>query len=1320
MRKTIAAILGLLLLSCAKEAEVLSDFQEFTEISQSISNNRVNAFVQDGEGCVWIATDRGVNRYNGYDYHCWYHTDNPSSLCDNQVKAIAVDNDGNVWCGTINGVCRYTDKDDFKTVPVGGATFIRNIFLTPGGNLVVCTINSIEVLEKDDNGGESFRMVESFDNRFGIFSIDSLGRLWLVSYEGLKWWNIDNGTKSETDVKVDGWVYNIHMQEGRYLWMSSYGGGLYIFDTFTETFIDVPSQLKHFADRNHNEIKLILGGASEGNVLIYTNSLETYEWNPKTSTLAAVPFTELTDDAKSGILSVTMRDVSGNLWVGTSDQGFGICRAKGNRFNNNSELNRTLSVKSVTSLCRTQDNSIVINTYGHGLWKWDGTNVVRLHCDGLWNENMLQRLTAASDGFIYATMPYSVVKLRLIGDRLEYVRDWKFPVIQLYDITEDSCGRLWVGTYSNKVFFIDKDGGKTQAVDVGFDNDGSTMCQKIVPLGNGTLAVAVIHLGIVLIDESTLDLKLVPISDWYDGNLFIPVPSYADSKGDLWVGTRGQGLFRYSPSSGQIERMEGLVPKDIMGLIEDSSSRIWISTLHGLYRYNPETARFVGFFVSDGTGGDQYNESAVTLTGDGQPVFGGTHGVTLVSGFEDSDTGTTDILFEDVFINNKIRHAYNSDALDGRIAQTKSLRLRQGKDVNVGISFCTVDYGLWPSTHFSYRLEGFEDEWIDSSNNRNAFYSNLPSGKYRFCVRAWNADYTRILTEDAVNVVVTPPWWMSLWMKWLVYPFFTLMLLAGIAYFFIHDRKNRAEAEEARRKSENEKRINDMNMSFFVNVSHEMRTPLAVIKGPLDMLVSDQTISDENRSLLKIMSRNVSRLLRYINQLMDVSKLENDTLALRVRYIDVTVLIRNMLDIFRINAAEKGIEICTSGLDESFIFLLDEDKIEKILSNLLSNAVKFTGRGGRIEISLDADSGFMVLSVANSGPEIPENKLENIFLRYYQVASGGGQLNYGTGIGLYYSRRLVELHHGTIEAHNRPGGAGPVFVVRVPLTEDAYANDERQEESDSQLMSIPSMQMTEAIAPSSATDGKPVLLVVEDETEMARFLKTIFSSSFKVVNRYDADTALADMGTVNPDLVICDVMMPGTRDGFDLCREIKNNPDTSHLPVILLTAKVNIESQVKGLDCGADSYITKPFNPNYLAANVRSLLANRDRLRHSLSSSTRTKGINSDRLSPYDREFMDRLYELMEKSLSDPELNTMGIAEAMSISRTKLYYKIKALTGDSPNSFFRTYKLNRAAELLQEGRYNISEVADITGFSSLSHFSTSFKKQFGVSPSSYS
>lgn len=1318
MRKAIAAITVLLLLSCAKEAEVISDYQEFTEISQNISNNKVNAFAEDASGCVWIATDRGVNRYNGYDYHCWYHTDNPASLCDNQVKALAVDKDGSVWCGTINGICRYTDKDDFKAVPVNGSRYIRKIFPTPGGNLVVCTADSIEVLEKDDDGQEAFRVVDSLDDMYGALCLDSIGRLWYVSHGCLRWWNIDKGTKSEDVAKYDGWVYDIHLQDGRYLWISSFGGGLYIFDTFAENFMDIPRQLQHFADKTRNEIKLLLGGSGD-NVLIYTNSLEVFEWNPKTATLSQTPVSELTDDAKIGILSVTMRDRSGNLWVGTSDQGFGIRRARGTRFNNNIELSKTLSAKSVISLCRTEDGSVIINTYGHGLWKWNGENVSKLNVVGWWNENMLQRFTAASDGYIYATAPYSVVKLRLKGDMLEYVRDWKLPALQLFDITEDSTGYIWVGSYSDKVFAIDKDGENVEIVDVGFGHNESTMCQKVVSLCNGKLAAAVIHLGVVLIDEASHEVDLVPITDWYDGKLFIPVSSYVDSKANLWIGTRGQGLFRYYPDSGEVERVKDLVPRDIMGIIEDSSSQIWISTLHGLYKYNPETSRFVGFFVSDGTGGDQYNESSVTLTSDGRPVFGGSHGVTLVGEFDDDSIVATDILFEDVFINNIIQHAYNSEALDGRITQTKKLRLRQRKDVNVGISFCTVDYGLWPSTHFSYRLEGFEDEWIESSNNRNAFYSNLPAGKYRFCVRAWNSDYTRILAEDSVAVTVVPPWWLSCWMKWIVYPLLAMLVLASVLLFIIRDRRNRAAADEAQRNSENEKRINDMNMSFFVNVSHEMRTPLAVIKGPLDMLVADQSISEENRGLLKIMSRNVSRLLRYINQLMDVSKLENDTLALRVRYMDVSVLVRNMLDIFRINASEKGIEIYCSGLDESLIFLLDEDKVEKILSNLLSNAVKFTCRGGRIEISLDVDSGFMVLSVANTGPIIPENELENIFLRYYQVASGGGQLNYGTGIGLYYSRRLVELHHGSIEAHNRPDGSGPVFTARIPISEEVYSEEERQDEIVTQPMTFPATEESVPDVSAAPADGKPVLLAVEDETEMARFLKTIFSSGFKVVNRYDADSALADMGSINPDIVVCDVMMPGSRDGFDLCRELKNNPDTCHLPVILLTAKVNVESQVKGLDCGADSYITKPFNPSYLAASVRSLMANRERLRHSLTSSTKTKGINSDKLSSYDREFMDRLYELMEKSLSDPELNTMGIAEAMSISRTKLYYKIKALTGDSPNSFFRTYKLNRAAELLREGRYNISEIADITGFSSLSHFSTSFKKQFGVSPSSY-
>ncbi len=1316
MRTILAVISGLLLLSCAKEAEVRYDYEDFAEISRTISNNSVNAFAEDGKGCVWIATDRGVNRYNGYDFHTWYHTDDPASLSDNQVKCLAVDSDGTVWCGTINGICRYTGRDNFQTVPVNGSAFIRNIFLTPSGRLVVCTQNSIELYDRQSG---TFTVLELFENYFGFFSMDALGRLWLAGWNGLQWWDIDKGTRSEEAVPSVGVVYRQYMQNGRFIWMAVYGVGLRVFDTFTESFADLPEPLARFASGEGKDIRTILG-AEEDKILLYTNSLRLHEWDPKARALTEIRSSDLTDDRRSGILSTSMLDSSGNLWVGTIDQGFGIRRARKTRFNNDDVLNASLNSKSVTGICRMADGSLVINTNGYGLYRYSDGTVVRMKTEGLWNENEIQRLTASSDGFVYATAPFSIVQLRLSGNRAEAVKTWRLPVMQLYDITEDSFGRLWVGSYSDKVFIVDKLSEDVTPVDVGYGRQSSTMCQKAVPIGGGILAAAVVHLGVVLIDERTLETQLVPISDYYDGKLFIPVSSYADSKGRLWMGTRGQGLFRYSRDTGIIEKIPGLPSKDIVGIIADGSSRLWFSTLHGLYRYDPEADKFIGFFVSDGTGGDQYNESAATLLPDGHPVFGGTHGLTQVSGFEDGASGKISVIFEDVFINNRLQHAYNSQVIDGRIDETRFLHLRQMEDVNVGISFSTVDYGLWPSTHFSYRLDGFESEWIDSRNNRSAFYSNLPAGCYRFYVRVWNTDYTSILAEDSIEIEVTPPWYLSWWMKCAVYPLMFLLLASAFAVSAVRIRRSRVAAEEARRKSETEKHINDMNMSFFVNVSHEMRTPLSVIRGPLEMLVADTGIGDENRRLLKIMSRNVNRLLRYINQLMDISKLENDTLALHVRYCDMAVLVSDLLDTFRIGADEKGIEIVSSGLDDSFIFLFDEDKVEKIISNLFSNALKFTGGGGgRIEVSLDADEGDMVLTVANSGPEIPEDALEKIFLRYYQVASTGGKINYGTGIGLYYSRRLVELHHGTISARNRPGGAGPVFMVRIPVSEQAYSESERAEDRAPQQKNIASAALNEPDSDSGNAGGKPVLLVVEDDTEMARFLKTIFSPGFKVVNKYDADTALEAMETAHPDILICDVMMPGTRDGLDLCREIKNNPDTCHLPVILLTAKVNTESQVEGLDCGADAYITKPFEPDYLIASVRSLMANRDRLHRSLGAATQTSAINPEQLSAMDREFMNQLYELMEKSLSSPELNTMGIAEAMHVSRTKLYYKIKALVGESPNTFFRTYKLNRAAELLREGRYNISEVADITGFSTLSHFSTCFKKQFGVSPKSF-
>ncbi|WP_373798696.1 response regulator transcription factor, partial [Bacteroides heparinolyticus] len=330
----------------------------------------------------------------------------------------------------------------------------------------------------------------------------------------------------------------------------------------------------------------------------------------------------------------------------------------------------------------------------------------------------------------------------------------------------------------------------------------------------------------------------------------------------------------------------------------------------------------------------------------------------------------------------------------------------------------------------------------------------------------------------------------------------------------------------------------------------------------------------------------------------------------------------------------------------------------------------------------------------------------------------GGTYNWGTGIGLYYARSLALLHHGHLKAGNRSEGGGAVFTLLLPVNDLAYSPEERTPSEEEQSMAFP-LQTQEQFRLEDTEDGKKqTLLVVDDDTEVAHYLKALLSPFYKIVCRFDADSAFKAMSEEAPDLVLSDVVMPG-RTGYDLCRQIKEDLQLCHIPVILVTAKATVENQVEGLDTGADAYVTKPFEPNYLLALIKSQLKNREKVRNLLSRYTQTDKIEENVLSPQDNSFMTELYHLMENELSNPELDVARMTELLKISRTKFYYKVKGLTGENPSVFFKTYKLNRAAELIKEGRYTVSEIADMTGFSTLPHFSTSFKRQFGIAPSEY-
>ena len=458
---------------------------------------------------------------------------------------------------------------------------------------------------------------------------------------------------------------------------------------------------------------------------------------------------------------------------------------------------------------------------------------------------------------------------------------------------------------------------------------------------------------------------------------------------------------------------------------------------------------------------------------------------------------------------------------------------------------------------------------------------------------------------------------------------------------------------------------------------------------------------------------------------MDFNKLENDTLRLSVEQIDVVALLNSICDTFEFNVKEKGLTLNRLGMEDQLMAWTDGDKMEKIVSNLLSNALKFTPSGGKIDVQLDVVDNKVKVSVADTGKGIPEEQRENIFKRYYQLDNQTKAIvNYGTGIGLYYSRRLAELHHGTLTAGNREEGSGAVFTLVYPMNEEAYTDAERRPLEGDSALAVGAQLSPASYHPSPITahqdeDDRPTILVVDDDTEIINYMRMLFSHDYRLITCLDADTALEEMRAEEPNIVLSDVAMPG-KDGYELCQEIKQDIQLSHIPVILVTAKITAENQVEGLNVGADAYVTKPFEPAVLSALIQSQLKNRERVRKLLTKATTTEDEGVDNaLSEQDKHFMEELYKLMEEELSNSELDVTRITKMLYISRTKLYYKIKGLTGETPSNFFRTYKLNRAAELLKGGKHTVAEIADMTGFSTQSHFSVVFKKQFGVTPTEY-
>ena len=1317
-------------------------------ISGRLSNQRVNAFAEDREGHIWIATQRGLNRYNAHEFVQFFSTDDEKGLPDNQINALLPLQDGRLCIATLAGVAFTTYQGKFHRVPVEDANRNMSTVLQTRSGCILLSNNSslyCYVAEQD-----VIRPVIRELNAFGTpaMVLDREDRLWVITDGGfgLNCYSTQDW-KLLSSHRLPLQAYHIADAMNGSLWLSGMGR-LAIFDILSGQWQPVPDAIGKDKRITDGDIDILF--PLDGNRILLNvigKGFFLYQRNPEQLLFQKDDTFPL--DIPQAEVRTLFQDSRRNLWMGTTDKGYSVSYYAKGMFGENKALVSSFQGNTVTSLCTDKEGNLWINTLRDGLWCYNlstknlqPVDIGHLVADSNVGYIRATRLFCDREGDLWLLLTDKMRAVRCAWDGRRLRQLDMFYCLNPLSITQDDQGHIWVGGMGNSLICYDKASRSTANVSI-TDSQEWVYVPDLVMIEAGRLIATSLNHSAIEVNTYTLEVKKSLVSEEETANIrrsvLIPTRLLKDGAGDLWLGTISNGLIFCDEKTGTKTALDGLSCPDVCSIEEDLQGNLWVSTMDGLCKWDRTTGRFIHFWETDGTGGDQYSERASCMLPDGTLIFGGTHGLTCFNPLDAPARRTVPLSFEYLTIHNLLVQPSEDGPINHILSGKPSVTIRHNHNA-FDINFAALDYSKYEQIRYAYKLEGFDKDWVRINRRHNAYFSNVPAGHYKLRVKIANGSHSITETEESLDIRVLPPWQRSwwAWILWLILGCFAL----GILYTFIHHvqrvrkeaarriwevRRDRERAEEARKA---EKELNKIQMNYFSNVAHEFRTPLTMIAGPAQQLSESESVQGTDRKLVDIIRRNTTWMLSLVNQLLDFNRIGNSKLQLKVALMDIVEPLHDTAELFGFNAKSKKIDLVTYGLEEPCEMWVDADKVQKMVMNLLSNALKFTPTGGKVSLGFDVitradaaarfplkgsdgDSRWACISVSDSGPGIQDDQLEKIFERFYQ--SEEGKKAAGSGIGLFYARALCGLHHGYIRAWNRPEG-GALFSLVLPISEASYSQDERT----ATAPQLPSHQLATDISadvPEEEADKKHIA-VVDDDIDIANYLKVMLKPFYKVSLYYDAHSALKCMEEDVPDLVISDVVMPGM-DGYELCASIKGDLQLSHIPVVLVTAKVAVESQVEGLGKGADAYVTKPFQPAYLLALVKSLLENREKLRRQLASATTTEDIAPEALSPRDSAFMKELYELMEKELANADLDIVRMTEMMKISRTKFYYKVKGLTGENPSVFFKRYKLNRAADLLKEGKHNMSEIAWMTGFNTLSHFSTSFKKQFGVPPSEY-